>query len=266
MIYQEYQPSLALRGIIRSMHYMRSKGIDDFPFTGIIVPDGYAELYIFNGPSFAVQMNDQVRPLSSTFLAGMCKETVQYVPSGAFECWSIKFQPWALAPLLHIAQHELVDLYVEGEQLWNGGQLSKLQQLWSAPSPASAVTFLEKFIAGLIDDLPTGLQRSEWGVREIIARQGVLTISALCKQQGISRQYLERLFKTYVGLTPSEFARVFRIRKITTLVQQEKFQSYTQLAYQFNYSDQAHFIHDFKKVTGTPPRQFFSNKHFILSM
>ena len=45
----------------------------------------------------------------------------------------------------------------------------------------------------------------------------------------------------------------------------EKGDNLTNIAYESEYYDQAHFIKDFKEFTGTNPKRFLDNKEMALS-
>lgn len=79
-----------------------------------------------------------------------------------------------------------------------------------------------------------------------------LDLPTLAKNSGISERYIQKLYLTNVGISPSAFAGVRRFNKSLDLVLNTP-QSLTEIAYDCGYYDQAHFIKEFKKFTGIAP-------------
>lgn len=75
------------------------------------------------------------------------------------------------------------------------------------------------------------------------------SITCLCKKQ------FERLFHSLVGMNPKEYARIVRFQKALAQMQHQtgKEISQAQIAYASGYSDQSHFIREFKKLSGYTP-------------
>ncbi|WP_102795593.1 helix-turn-helix domain-containing protein [Bowmanella denitrificans] len=71
-----------------------------------------------------------------------------------------------------------------------------------------------------------------------------------CSEFGLSARQLRRLSQLYLGLSPKAFARVWRFQ--FHLQQLEKNPG----LWQNHYHDQAHFIREFKTMSGTSPGQF----------
>lgn len=88
------------------------------------------------------------------------------------------------------------------------------------------------------------------------------TINPLAQKLGISRKQLERKFQEVVGLNPSEYRSVHRL--LTLVRNPEHYQTnnpelrLTDLAQIFEYTDQSHFNHDFKRNSGSIPKDWFA--------
>ncbi|XDD45799.1 helix-turn-helix domain-containing protein [Leptospira sp. WS39.C2] len=88
------------------------------------------------------------------------------------------------------------------------------------------------------------------------------SINPLAKKLGITRKQLERKFQEVVGLNPSEYRSVHRV--LSLVRNPEHYQTknpnlrLTDLAQNFEYSDQSHFTHDFKRNSGSIPKDWFA--------
>jgi len=91
----------------------------------------------------------------------------------------------------------------------------------------------------------------------IEAYGGQIQVGELAHILGVNSRMLERRFKANLGFSPKMFIRLVRFQKIV-----EKLRSYpashrlTDIAHEFGYTDQSHFIKDFKALSGVLPSSF----------
>lgn len=77
------------------------------------------------------------------------------------------------------------------------------------------------------------------------------------KKTGYSQQHLNRILGKYAGMNTKGFQKIFRINSAMNAIQTTSSSTnLTDIAYQLNYFDQAHFIHDFKEMTGMTPKEY----------
>ncbi len=71
-----------------------------------------------------------------------------------------------------------------------------------------------------------------------------------------TQKHLIDQFKKYVGLTPKYYQRILRFNEILLQIQHNNNITWSQIAYQYGYSDQSHFIKEFKHFSGFNPQEF----------
>lgn len=81
-------------------------------------------------------------------------------------------------------------------------------------------------------------------------------IEELARHMGLSQSALERRFRRVVGLSPKKFASLLRLGRAVRL--RAGGADLTAVAHGAGYFDQSHFIHDFRRVTGSAPEAYFS--------
>ena len=74
----------------------------------------------------------------------------------------------------------------------------------------------------------------------------------------LSQRQLERQVKKQCGLTPKCLARIYRIRKVKALLQQQPFASLATIAQTCQFADQAHLQREFKALLGLTPKRYTS--------
>src|SRR5690606_31709498 len=88
----------------------------------------------------------------------------------------------------------------------------------------------------------------------IYSSRGSIRIKELLHQLHISQSAFEKRFRKLVGTTPKKFASIVRFNTVLKNLGREK--SLTEICYDHNFFDQAHFIKDFKQYTGDSPENF----------
>jgi AraC family transcriptional regulator len=82
-----------------------------------------------------------------------------------------------------------------------------------------------------------------------------IRLSELASSVHLSEYHFARLFRQTIGVSPYRFVLEMKIEHAKNLIKKEK-RSFGDIAYILNFSDQAHFSHAFKKITGFSPRKF----------
>jgi AraC-type DNA-binding domain-containing proteins len=86
--------------------------------------------------------------------------------------------------------------------------------------------------------------------------KGLFRVSELAEYCNLSARQLQRQFQDVVGVSPKTLARTIRFEEIRSRLMFSPETNLTELAYEFGYTDQAHFIRDFKEFTGKTPGEF----------
>jgi AraC-like DNA-binding protein len=90
----------------------------------------------------------------------------------------------------------------------------------------------------------------------VIADRSLIRVEDACGALGYDLRRLQRLFRREVGVGPKEVIRRYRLMEAAERLAKEESLSGIDLAYSLGYADQAHFIRDFKAVTGAPPEAY----------
>jgi len=88
----------------------------------------------------------------------------------------------------------------------------------------------------------------------------VTDVNQLCNTFDISMRNLQRLFKTYLGITAKAYIRISKIRSIKTTIANDQFDSLAQLSNDNDYFDQAHFNREFKSFMEETPKRYYQLK------
>jgi len=87
-----------------------------------------------------------------------------------------------------------------------------------------------------------------------------ITLEDIVAACHVSEYHLVRQFQRYVGLTPFEYLRNYRVERARELLQKQE--SITQSALSVGFYDHSHFLKNFKKLTGMRPSEYRKSFQF----
>ena len=93
-------------------------------------------------------------------------------------------------------------------------------------------------------------------VYRVARDRGILSVDDLVERYGMNKRMLQRLFATYVGASPKWVIQRYRVHEAAERLAADPSVAQSSLAADLGYSDQAHFIRDFKAVVGTSPAAY----------
>lgn len=83
-----------------------------------------------------------------------------------------------------------------------------------------------------------------------------LTVEALARSVEVSPRHVERLFARHLGIAPKTLARVVRFQSALRMLMKDPGVPLATVAAETGYFDQAHFVRDFKRMSGGVPRGY----------
>lgn len=91
---------------------------------------------------------------------------------------------------------------------------------------------------------------------QLVATDGRVAIEALAADVGVSTRQLARSFARYLGIPPKTIGRILRFQSTMRALMRDPDGSLADVAAAAGYFDQAHFIKDFRRMTGGVPRGY----------
>ncbi len=225
-----------------------------------IVPSGLTELTFYFADEPTIQSPGKQYP-GRSFFSGQQQGFYDIKIPSNLHMFAITFQPAALLPLCKLPISELLNNYVSLNDLLRNDANVLEQRLFEAADfeQRTRITeeFIEKKLCGNVSDY--ALARIEDSMQHIHLFKGRIGLDVLASKACLSRKQYERTFLKYVGIPPGQFLKIIRFQHAVYLRQKNFDKSFTSLAYECGYFDQAHMNNDFKQLTGLTPRQFFAD-------
>ena len=157
----------------------------------------------------------------------------------------------------HFASHpanELFNLSLSLNDIFEKSKVNEIEEkLAVAITDKQRIKIIEQFLLTQLKDIQADKLIVE-AVKLIYQTNGTIRIKELNEKLFISQSPFEKRFRKVVGTTPKKFASIVRFNTVLDNLNNTK--SLTEICYENNFFDQAHFIKDFKQFTGDTPENF----------
>lgn len=157
----------------------------------------------------------------------------------------------------HFVSHpanELFNLSISLDYIFEKNNITEVEEkLAIATTDKQRIKIVEQFLLAQLKDIETDKLIVE-AVKLIYQTKGTIRIRELNEKLFISQSPFEKRFRKVVGTTPKKFASIVRFNTVLDNLNNTK--SLTEICYENNFFDQAHFIKDFKQFTGDTPENF----------
>lgn len=139
------------------------------------------------------------------------------------------------------------------------------EKLLTVDRPEAAIVLLEPYLLQhFYKNAPYAWKTDLSVVTNYIDQcRGLVRMEALANQFNRSRRWLEKQFKTQIGISPKAYARAVRFRNVLLHLYQSSSPSWMEVIARFDYTDQSHLIKDFYQYTGSSPQVHFQNVPLI---
>jgi AraC-like DNA-binding protein len=265
MKHQIFEPNSNLVAFVKCYWVLESPK-EDTPTRNTIVPDGCMKLIFHYGDLYTYhQENGSTIVLPKCFIIGQLTRPYEVEPLGETATFFVCFHPNGFLPFSRIPIKEMENKAVPLEKLFGKEGQEIGESVLNANSTAERINLIEAFLFERLTDEKTVDQIVKATVETILTANGQFSVNELSTQNNINRRQLVRKFSSAIGLSPKQLSKTIRIQATLKTLLTTEVSSFTELAYENEYFDQAHFIKDFKEFTGLTPKEFFGD-HLKMSL
>lgn len=150
--------------------------------------------------------------------------------------------------------NELFNLSISLVDIFEESKVNEVKEkLVIASTDKQRIKVVEQFLLTQLKDIETDRLIVE-AVKLIYQSKGAIRIKDLHEKLFISQSPFEKRFRKVVGTSAKKFASIVRFNSV--LDNMNEIKTLTEICYENNFFDQAHFIKDFKQFTGATPENF----------
>jgi AraC-like DNA-binding protein len=253
MRYKEIKPPQYLQHIVRLFFmYEEEEGASSRMPTYRIIADGCPGLIFQYSGKSTVFCDQNGTPVPRSFLYGQSTAPVNIYSSEPVQIFGAYFQPWVISVLFGFGADKLTNSLIDFS-LINSVLESRIIE---AGSFAQRTGIVSEFIHSNINYNSRPNYLIQEVAEQISQTGGSIDLRHLYSNSYLSERTLVRAFKKQVGITPKHFSKIIRFQSAMNLIRERNVTSFSDMANKCGYSDQSHFIRDFKTFSGFTPTQF----------
>jgi AraC-like DNA-binding protein len=218
--------------------------------------DARADLVLNFGVPYTRQVigGDPVEHVGSNLDAQRLRP-IRIVQRGLVRIAGVRFRLGGLAPFARVPLRPFTDETPPPAAVL-GEDADALESAVRAESDASvrAELFDRFFRSRLV--LDAAHARFARALDHLVRSDGNASIEDLAQVAGVTGRQVDRLFARRLGIAPKTVGRVLRFQRALRTLMRDPGRALAEIAADAGYFDQAHFVKDFRRMTGGVPRGY----------
>lgn len=253
MIYKEFEPHPILRDSIKCFWVLEREYNDAQP-TEDVMPDSYVELIFNFGEKYFIEKSGERMDLPFAFMVGLLKQVLSLHARGKVQLVVARFYPWAVFTFfdMQVKQNINADFRFDLNEKFK----ENIRNCFRQSEHEKAAGLLEKFFLERYIHRYFDRNTVNAAAQIIYQKKGDCKIEDLADFLPTTIRTLQCNFHNKLGVSPKSYSGNVRFDRIKEKIVKEPETNLTDLAYEFGYFDQAHFIKDFKGYCRMTPSEF----------
>ena len=192
----------------------------------------------------------------STYISGTVFGVKKWELGTQDDCFGVRFQPGQGILPKDITMEMIVndDIEIDGDIF--GKNLT--EKIALAKTMSERIDIFKKAYEDIVlgrSSLSDKEKINEYLVNRISRTKGMITMRQLEDETNYSACYLRRIFKSFHGISPKQFAQYIRFQNLLMQADKEGVR-YEQVALDCGYYDEPHMMKEFKKYSGVTLEQY----------
>jgi AraC-like DNA-binding protein len=180
--------------------------------------------------------------------------------------FGIRFKPEGIPQLFGVPAAKIQSGFADMECITGKKFKEYTSRLREATNIRDRLALSESYLFSNISNCDLNLYYLNRAAEIIRRRKGLISVEELAGSVYISSRQLEREFKEKIGISPKSYMRIARLNEVNRIILNGDKLPLSRVSYDCGYSDQAHFIRDFRKFTGERPAVLIREKdNFIIN-
>jgi AraC-like DNA-binding protein len=170
--------------------------------------------------------------------------------------FGVKFRPGGFRPFLQRSVSTLRNGSLSLCDVFDAAAASLEDEVLAQQDDKPMIAVAERFLVERLPPADANVGRVAEIVDGIAADRSITAVEHLLDRWRLSKRPLQQLFNEYVGVGPKWVINRYRLHEVIERMAAQGPVSWTELALELGYFDQAHFIRDFKALVGCSPAAY----------
>lgn len=241
-----YQPREELRPYVRYYWVLES----DEPFSVLTFPIGCPQMIFHRRtPLFIPELSCRQDKFT---ISGQVNFPAHIASDGDMEMIVAVFYPHTIGMFIDTPPSAFYNQEISGYDIGNKHLNLLADRIFDCADPETAISVIEQWLTAQIRP-SLNIERIGEPIAALL-RSPSTSVDNLAGIACLGKKQYGRLFREYVGMNPKEYGRIARFQRALRMMQLGS-RDYAGIAYANGYSDQSHFIRDFRQFSGMTPKQ-----------
>ncbi len=257
MIFETHDLKPELADLVESIFHF--KGFNPDHTIERVVPTGHLFIiFELDGIERNTFDNESLKPIQAfreAWVSGMHRNYISISAHDDSEMFVIQFKAGGAYPFLHFHLDSITEKVVPASDLLDGSLINLRKQLLQEETSQNKFAVAERWLEKRYreDFLPS---ESLMHIVRLLRDNPASKLADIVDSFSGTQKHLIDRFKKFVGLTPKTYQRILRFNDILVQMNAEVPISWAEIADRCGYSDQSHFIREFKHFSGFNPQEF----------
>ncbi|RUL70984.1 helix-turn-helix domain-containing protein [Dyella choica] len=175
---------------------------------------------------------------------------------GQGQVFGIKFKAGGFHPFYGAPVSRLQDRSLDPRQVFGADAAGFESDILAGANVDAMAEVAERLLLAHLPTADPNIGLVSELVADIATDRSLTSVVALVQRTGLAKRALQRLFNQYAGVGPKWVINRYRLHEAIAQLQTGTPVVWAELALQLGYFDQAHFIHDFRKLVGRRPAEY----------
>lgn len=172
------------------------------------------------------------------------------------EVFAVKFTPAGFYPFVGVPVSRFSNTMTTLHEVFGAEGDDLDHAVLSDNTDLSRVDRIEDFLRARRPELDDNVRFITDIVYSVAKDRGILKVDDLVHRYQLNKRTLQRLFEKYVGVSPKWVIQRYRLHEAAEQLGAGALPNYADLAVTLGYSDQAHFVRDFRALIGVSPAAY----------
>jgi len=257
---REVLPELFLRPYIRRYYFFENKeGINRFSFHAL--SNGFVEILLLLDNYRILLHQEHKKVQTASFISGIMElnqisKVEVDIPDVPFRGVGILLSPLGVNRLLGSNLKALTNRVLDLRDFWSVGARWFQHNVQNNGSEAIRIDNLNHYFLKQLEVYSVDSQKIIPVLQKLEQMTGYLQVGKVATELGVSYKWLYRRFVDDLGMTPKSYLRILRFDRACYMLDHYRGINETNIAHQCGYYDQAHFLHEFKKIMRISPGEY----------
>lgn len=164
--------------------------------------------------------------------------------------FGVRFSPGVIPGFINVLAEELTESELDLLEV-SGFAQRIFESIVQAPLLSDQMRLFNDYLAPRLMGRTSAL--TAMVIQQALRHRGDIRIQQLEELSGYTSRTLHRQFSQDTGMSPKTFCRIIRCQAALDTLNTQHDVSFSELALDLGFSDQSHFLRDFKKLVSTTP-------------